>query len=131
MPADMRDPKELQDIKEYVYDVLCGLATSNENKQSICYNVRAPLTGAWVCAKAYRLMAEMWVDWPEFSGHPAYPIPGRILKDAASAHEMFWRVEPDGLFWEGRQGQRRYSLVLYLLDRIEKEWYAQEPQQNP
>lgn len=131
MTTSMRDSQELQDLKDHVYDILCGLATNTYNKQSICFNVRAPLPDAWACAKAYRLMAEMWVEWPGFSGHPAYPIPGRVLHDAGSAHEMFWRIEPDGLFWGGKQGEHRHSLILYLLDRIEKEWYAQEPHQNP
>ena len=79
----------------------------------ICLNL-AQLPG--FCLSDWEaLVSEAAKTWPEYSGHPRYPVPHPDLLPE-SAYTAKWEVEK----WSGEYGESRRRLCQHVADWIRK-----------
>ena len=86
-------------------------------QEGICENIRH------VGAPNIYPMPSLWVHWPKFSGHVAYPVPAPSDKDQRVwlPGSYYMAVNAGGGdMWAGEYGELRKELLNWLIDTIEE-----------
>lgn len=86
-------------------------------QEGICENVRC------VGASSISPMPSLWVHWPKYSGHVAYPVPAPPDKDQRVwlSGSYYMAVNAGGGdMWAGEYGELRKELLNWLIDTIEE-----------
>lgn len=86
-------------------------------QDGICENI--------LCAGAGTVypLPHLWVYWPKFSGHPAYPVPAPSDKDGRIwlPGSYYMAVNAGGGdMWAGEYGELRKELLNWLINTIEE-----------
>ena len=102
---------EFAEIKEYLYSLASG-EDPQFLEDGICFNLTEKFGTS--------LFSNVWEDWDEFTGSSVYPVPCMGSK-AADAYEA---ASKRGSLWEGKYGDTRRRLCLWLADNIEENWYV-------
>lgn len=60
------------------------------------------------------IMADIWKNWPEFSGHGRYPVPFKDRDPKDTFHAAF-------SMWESTYGESRRRLLNFLIEQLQVE----------
>ncbi|BAM63056.1 hypothetical protein ETP1_005 [Edwardsiella phage ETP-1] len=63
-----------------------------------------------------RLLTTMMMDWPKYSGNPAYPIPSCRGK---SAREEYQQATERGMWFGTKYAELRRELLAYLIKELQ------------
>jgi hypothetical protein len=111
-------------LKEHVLRALLRIQKDGpvDLEYGICYQVDCHIGRNYDSKTVYDVITHYSESWPDYSGHPSYPIPS--LNKTLSAENYY--DDRDGK-WAGRQGKLRNDLVDHIIAKIQEELEAHNP----
>jgi len=107
---NIKSESQKLEIVEYLRQLGTGKIKPDCEQFGICLNLSTKFDRMTDC-----LIADLSVGWDKHSGDQFYPIKIHELNIPSKPYSKIYSKE----FWNGRQGDDRRELCLYIADKLE------------
>ena len=91
-----------------LHEALLSIEVSRDNSVGICNNIDAEV--------AWKIVEELMVSWPEFSGDADYPVPSC---GSSSPVDAYVDAQNEGSLWDESTvyGAARWRLLRFMIEQ--------------
>lgn len=117
----------LRALRAVKWDVYSGEFKIARKDTGLCDAVIYVVRSGRVFGVARNVVGELkplFVKWPTFSGHNAFPVPDPDCNDddgTFEAREIFFAESEEDRMWAGEYGQLRLELLDFCIEQLELE----------